>query len=164
MNKHRLQTVQFTGGIFALILVVLSFQNCGRVNNEASLVTGSSSNVKVSITDIFEYPYTQAPQVYGQVQFASKDATSGFSDVIAFATLGMADGSEATFDYDLSIMNENNFPVCPKQTGRLLKGATSVITSCLSNVNSKQVQVVLKAKLIEGEKATPFEFSHIYTE
>lgn len=146
-------------GLFSILVLCLVFQNCGRVDQQGSLLTEPTI---LDFDQTFDYDYDKAPVVYGQIQFASKSAKKKFEDVAVIAVMGKSDGTTGVFDYDLSMENENGFPVCPSNSGRLTAGGTSVIDGCVSQTVSKQVIVKLKVTLIEGTKRTVFNFQKKY--
>lgn len=148
--------------LVSLLLVTLVFQNCGRLNEEASLISEPLIVQRQTFEEIFNYEYTAAPKVFGQVQFTSKTAAKKFEDVAFIAVMGRADGAAGTFDYEITLKNQDGFPVCPVKTGRLTGGATSVTDGCVSQVSSTRVTVDLKVTEIEGTKKTVYKFQRKY--
>ncbi|MBX3016280.1 MAG: hypothetical protein KF767_00210 [Bdellovibrionaceae bacterium] len=148
--------------LVSLLLVSLVFQNCGRLDESASLIVDDPRIVRQTFEEIFNYSYTSAPKVFGQVQFVSKPTTRKFEDVAFIAVMGRADGATGVFDYEISIKNQSGFPVCPTVTGRLSGGSTSVTDGCVSQVNSSSVIVDLKVTEIVGTKKTVYKFQRKY--
>lgn len=150
--------------IWAMITLatLLTFQNCGRMSETATLLTDPNRLSRLSFEDTFNYEYTSEPKVFGQVQFVSKDTSKDFTDVAYVAVMGRADGAVGVFDYEISLTNQDGFPVCPSKSGRLMGGATSVIDGCVSQANSTAVIVDLKVTEIEGAKKTVYHFQRKY--
>jgi len=147
--------------ILLICLLALSLVGCGRLES-AGEVRLDSTFQRLSFEEIFNYYYDSAPEVYGQLQFVKKAADKNFQDVAVIAVMGKSDGSIGVMDYELKMINENGFPVCPSATGRLTAGATSVTESCVSQVISKTVTVSLKVTLVEGAKRRDFNFERKY--
>lgn len=120
-----------------ILLLGLTFQNCSpsfKVEQAAKLNLNE-------FRKLFNYPYEQAPLFYGEVQLVSNSASAKFNDVAYVGVVGQSEGLSKNYSYELKVMNENNFPVCPTLTGQLMSGQTSVAGNCISNVNSTQVKV-----------------------
>lgn len=133
-------------------LLLLAFQNCGSVGDSKLLTKTTPGFV---FETFFHYPYSDAPEVYGQVQLATGASTASFNDVQYIAVFGRSDGASAAYDYDIDIVNESGHPVCPGRTGTASTGSTSVVDGCLSQVLSRSVRVTLK--VMTGGKTYTFE-------
>lgn len=143
--------MRFIGVAAGAVLLLVAFQNCGSVR-EASLYTKPTVFV---FADYFHYPYEEAPELYGQIQLATSATAGSFNDVQYIAVFGRADGQDAVYDYDLDVVNESNYPVCPPKSGTAAGGKTSILDGCLSQTASKSVRVLLSVQT--GGKTYRFE-------
>lgn len=148
--------------ILALAIITLTFQNCGRLSENASLISEPEYNPQASFETIFNYEYTSAPKVFAQVRFVSKPTAKKFEDVAFIAVMGRADGANGIFDYEITLKNDKGFPICPTKSGRLTGGGTSISDGCVSQVNSESVTVDLKVTEVEGSKKTTYTFQRKY--
>jgi|GEM_PF-6555206 len=146
--------------VFAASLIsLLLFQNCGRVGQGSLDAQNLSLAIQpLNLLNDFFYPYEEAPKFYKQIQIVKTAAASNFSEIAFIGVVGSADGAEHLYDYEIEVVNESNHPVCPKLTGRLSNGQTSVVGGCLSQVDAQVITIKMKVQ-VENET---LEFSKTY--
>lgn len=132
--------MRFALGLLSILIVGLAFQNCSPSFKEVQ----ESQMALTDFRKLFNYPYDQAPSFYGEVQLVSNAASAKFNDVAYVGIVGQSEGATKNYAYELTVTNQSNFPVCPAMTGQLMAGQTSVMGSCISNVNSTKVKVTFK--------------------
>lgn len=154
MTYRTRQTSLVICGLLGLIIL---FQNCGRVGQESLETAPVAFDFKTALAG-FHYPYTSKPDYFAQIQLARSASSSDFSEVSYLATVAKSDRSDVAVDYELTILNQNGSPVCPERVGRLSEGGTSVVGSCLSQVEASSITLNFKV-IVDGET---LEFSKTY--